>query len=256
MPGQQGPGWPGQPQAGPVWPPQPVHPGGAAHAGAYPGGAAHPGAYPGGAAHPGAYPGGAAHPGAYPGGAAPAAVTARRIPEDPPFVLRQSVGKRALLFVLMILFIGLVMACPLGAAVSAGNADPVVLLVVPAFLLLFALLLSFQLWLITSGGPVLAVGPDGLWIKTRPTRGQAIWLPWAAIDRIYLRRWALEKMLCVKPHDPRVGSGLGVYTALDSGLQQAFFGTGFAATVNFADRPEEEIMRAVVGYSAGRCRVG
>jgi hypothetical protein len=132
-----------------------------------------------------------------------------------------------------------------------------VLLVIPVVMLLFALPVGgLQLWLITSGGPVLAVGPDGLWIKTRPTRGQAIWLPWAAIERVYLRRWALEKMLCVKPRDPRVGSGLGAFTAVDSGMQQAFFGTGFTATVNHADRSEAEIMRAVIGYAAGRCRVG
>ncbi|KKK02319.1 hypothetical protein [Micromonospora sp. HK10] len=187
---------------------------------------------------------------------APTAVTARRIPEDLPFVLRHSVGKRALLFGVLILLIGLMLGCPLGAAVSGGEADRLVLLAVPAFMLLFALLLGFQLWMITSGGPVLAVGPHGLWIKTRPTRGQAIWLPWAAIEHIYPRRWALERMLCVKPRDPRVASGLGAFTALDSGLQQAFYGTGFTATINFADRPEEEIMRAVAGYAAGRCRVG
>ncbi|MFD2765744.1 hypothetical protein GA0070604_5533 [Micromonospora eburnea] len=181
--------------------------------------------------------------------------TAKRIPEDLPFVARPNLGKRALLLGAVTLLVGLVIACPLGLAVSA-DGDAAVLLVIPVIMLFFALLMGLQLWLVSSGGPVLAVGPDGLWIKTRPTRGQAIWLPWAAIDRIYLRRWSLEKMVCVKPRDPRAGTGLGAFTALDSGLQQAFFGTGFTATANFADRSEEEIMRAVVGYAAGRCRVG
>ncbi|MEU3453264.1 hypothetical protein ABZ671_06640 [Micromonospora sp. NPDC006766] len=200
---------------------------------------------------------------AYPGGPGPAplpppwpAPTAKRIPENLPFVVRPNLGKRALLFGGLLLFVGLVTACPLGLAASSAGDAALLFVVIPMVMLFFAVPVGLQLWLISSGGPVLAVGPDGLWIKTRPTRGQAIWLPWAAIERIYLRRWSLEKMLCVKPRDPRVGSGLGAFTALDSGLQQAFFGTGFTATVNFADRPEAEIMRAVVGYAAGRCQVG
>ncbi len=171
-------------------------------------------------------------------------------------MVRPNLRKRALLFGGLLLFVGLVMACPLGLAASSAGDAGLLFVAIPVLLLFVAVPVGLQLWLISSGGPVLAVGPDGLWIKTRPTRGQAIWLPWTAIDRIYLRRWSLEKMLCVKPRDPRTGTGLGAFTALDSGLQQMFFGTGFTATVNFADRSEEEIMRAVVGYAAGRCRVG
>jgi hypothetical protein len=186
----------------------------------------------------------------------PATRAAKRIPEDLPFVARPSLRKRALAFGALMLFILLVLACPVGLAASSDGGGLGLLFVVPVLLLFIVLPVGLQLWLITSGGPVLAIGPAGLWIKTRPTRGQAIWLPWEAIDRIYLRRWALEKMLCVKPRDPRVGTGLGASTALDSGMQQAFFGTGFTATVKYTDRSEEEIMRAVVGYAAGRCRVG
>jgi hypothetical protein len=108
---------------------------------------------------------------------------------------------------------------------------------------------------VTSGGPVLAVNPAGIWIKTRPTRGQAIWLPWEMIERIYRRRWSFDKMICVKPRDPRVGANLGAFTALDSGMQQLFFGSGFTATANFADKPEAEIMSALRHFAAGRCPV-
>ncbi|MCW3818010.1 hypothetical protein ONA91_26525 [Micromonospora sp. DR5-3] len=272
-----GPGWPAPHQAVPGWPAPPHQPptpgwsGPPQHTYPAPGWSTppHPGA-PGqqsGAAWSGppqhAYPGGPGHPAgpAYPGGFGPGqwppppTRTAKRIPEDLPFVARPSLGRRALLFGGLMLFIGLVLACPIGIAAS-GDGGPVLLFVIPVFLLFAALPLGLQLWLVSSGGPLLAVGPAGLWIKTRPTRGQAIWLPWEAIDRIYLRRWALEKMLCVKPRDPRAGTGLGAFTALDSGMQQAFFGTGFTATVRYADRSEEEIMRAVIGYAAGRCRVG
>ncbi|NES31139.1 hypothetical protein GCE86_21550 [Micromonospora terminaliae] len=171
-------------------------------------------------------------------------------------MVRPSLRKRALTLGLVTLAVGLVIACPIGLAASSENGGAGLLLIVPVVMLVFAVPIGLQLWLVSSGGPVLALGPAGLWIKTRPTRGQAIWLPWEAVERVYVRRWGLEKVLCVKPRDPRVGSGLGAFTALDSGMQQAFFGTGFTATVNHADRSEDEIMRAVVGYVAGRCRVG
>ncbi|KAB1902314.1 hypothetical protein F8274_30145, partial [Micromonospora sp. AMSO31t] len=196
------------------------------------------------------------HPGGVGPGQAPAVPTAKRIPEDLPFVVRPSLRKRALSLGLVTLVIGLVMTCPIGLAASSEGGGAGLLFIIPVVMLVFAVPVGLQLWLVSSGGPVLALGPAGLWIKTRPTRGQAIWLPWELVERIYLRRWGLEKMLCVKPRDPRVGSGLGAFTALDSGMQQAFFGTGFTATVNHADRSEDEIMRAVVGYAAGRCRVG
>jgi hypothetical protein len=80
-------------------------------------------------------------------------------------------------------------------------------------------------------------------------------LPWEGIDRIYRRRWGFEKMVCVKARDPRVGSNLGAFTAVDSSMQQLFFGSGFTATVNFVDKPEQEIMAALTYFSAGRCPV-
>ncbi|MET7967946.1 hypothetical protein [Micromonospora sp. NPDC005305] len=264
-PGAPHPGWPApqQPPAGwpapqqqpaPGWPaPQQQH--GAPyqqHGGPY---QQHGGPYqqpaPG---WPGAQQ--AYHPGGVGPGQAPAVPTGKRIPEDLPFVVRPSLRKRALTLGLVTLVIGLVMACPIGLAASSEGGGAGLLFIIPVVMLVFAVPVGLQLWLVSSGGPVLALGPAGLWIKTRPTRGQAIWLPWELVERIYLRRWGLEKMLCVKPRDPRVGSGLGAFTALDSGMQQAFFGTGFTATVNHADRSEDEIMRAVVGYAAGRCRVG
>jgi hypothetical protein len=105
------------------------------------------------------------------------------------------------------------------------------------------------------GDLVAAAGPAGLWIKTRPTRGQAIWLPWEGIERVYRRRWGLEKMVCVKARDPRAGSNLGAFTAVDSSMQQLFFGSGFTATCTYADKPETEIVGALIHFSAGRCPV-
>jgi hypothetical protein len=180
----------------------------------------------------------------------------KRIPEDQPFVVRPSVKKRLLLFGGLLLFILLLLGCPAGLALSDGGGGAVIFTVAMAVvLLLFGGVLGLQLYLSTSGGPILAVGPAGLWIKTRPTRGQAIWLAWDGIERVYRRRWGLEKMVCVKARDPRAGSNLGAFTALDSSMQQLFFGSGFTATCTFADKPEAEIVGALTHFSAGRCPV-
>lgn len=175
-----------------------------------------------------------------------------RIPEDQPFVVRPGVGKRAAVFGGVVAFITLMLACMLGlGSIGTGDTGPV-LFTAAGFAVLMALIFGFQLWLLVSGGPVLAVGPHGLWIKTRPTRGQAIWLPWEAIGMISRRRWSLEKMLCVQPRDPRADANLGAFTAVDAVMQKAFFGTGFTATLNFADKREEEILAAVAHFAAGR----
>jgi hypothetical protein len=176
----------------------------------------------------------------------------KRIPEDQPFIARHSVKKRVLLFGGFGGGVSLVFA----ALVGAGSREPLAALgVFGCFAVMFGLIFGLQIWLLTSGGPVLAIGPAGLWIKTRPTRGQAIWLPWEGIERVYQRRWAFDKMLCVKPRDPRTGANLGTFTALDSGMQQLVFGTGFTAPLNFADRAEAEIIAAVGHFSGGRVQV-
>jgi hypothetical protein len=176
----------------------------------------------------------------------------RRIPEDQPFIARHSAGKRGVLFGGAALVVAVLVSC---APLLAGETL-IGLVGAGAVAVLTAVLLGLHLYLLASGGPALAIGPAGLWIKTRPTRGQAIWLPWEAIERIYVRRWVFDKMLCVKPRDPRAGTHLGTFTALDSGMQQLVFGTGLTAPLNFADRPETEIMGAVAHFSAGRVRIG
>ncbi|MEV0393405.1 hypothetical protein [Polymorphospora rubra] len=177
----------------------------------------------------------------------------KRIPEDQPFIVRASAGKRILQFGLLTLFVLAAPGCSLGLlAFTSGESALPILGILGALAVFMGLLFGLQVYLLVSGGPVLAVGPAGLWIKTRPTRGQAVWLPWEAIEQIYTRRWAFDKNVCVKPRDPRTGGNLGAFTAVDSGMQQLVFGTGFTAPLAFADRPEREIMGAIVHFSAGR----
>jgi hypothetical protein len=233
---------PGYP-APPVYPPPASYP----PAPGYP-----PPGYP---APPGYPPAAGYSPPGYPPAPPPPPVT-KRIPEDLPFVVHQSVGKRALQLGLLLLVLLVLIGCPMGLALSSSGADAVpVVIALGCLILLLAGLVGVQLYLITSGGPVLAANQAGLWIKTRPTRGQAIWLPWEGIERIYRRRWSLEKMVCVKARDPRAGSNLGAFTAVDSSMQQLFFGSGFTATLNFADKSEQEIMTALAQLCAGRCPI-
>ncbi|MEU4569677.1 hypothetical protein [Micromonospora sp. NPDC023956] len=201
------------------------------------------------------------HPG-YPGYPPPPAPTAKRIPEDQPFVVRPSVAKRGLIMgaVMLVLLSPIVCLAGFGMAGSAdpdvrGNAALGIVGILVCLLAATALPLGIQLWLIASGGPVLALSPAGLWIRTRPTRGQAVWVPWEAVGQIRRRRWSLEKMLVVQLRDPRMLQNLGAYTALDSSMLNAFYGSGLVATLNFADRSEQEIVAAVTHFSAGRCPI-
>ncbi|MET7880374.1 hypothetical protein [Micromonospora profundi] len=200
------------------------------------------------------------HPhGGYP---APSAPVAKRIPENEPFVVRPNVAKRGLLAAGIVLILVLPVAFLAGLGILS-SADPEVrsaavlgiLGVLVCLLALIALPLGIQLWLIGSGGPVLALNPAGLWIRTRPTRGQAIWLPWEGVAQISRRRWSLEKMVVVTPRDSRALQNVGIFTRLDSAALNTFYGSGLAATLNFADRQEAEIMGAIVHYSAGRCPI-
>jgi len=264
QPGQPYPHQPGgyPPPAG-----QPGYPPPAGPPGYPPPGAGQPG-YPPPAGPPG-YPPHAGQPGYPPAGrppgfggppagghppAGPAAVV-KRIPEDQPYVVRPSVGKRLIQFGVLTLFVLLVVACPIGLAGASGGDALAALLVLGFLVLVMCAAFGLQFYLLTSGGPVLAVNPDGVWVKTRPTRGQAVFLPWFAIERIYRRRWAFDKMVCLKPRDPRAADNLGAFTAIDSSVQQLFFGTGFTAPLTFADRPEHEIMSTLAQYAAGRVRV-
>jgi len=178
-----------------------------------------------------------------------------RIPEDQPFIVRPSVRKRALVFGGLIAALMAFLGAVLGLAAIGSENGLALLVLFLVIALAFVGLIGLQIWLLATGGPVLAVGPAGLWIKTRPSRGQAIWLPWEAIGMISRRRWSFEKMLCVAPRDPRAGQQLGAFTALDSMVNQAAFGTGFTATLNFADRSEQEILQAVAHFAAGRVQL-
>jgi hypothetical protein len=178
-----------------------------------------------------------------------------RIPADQPYVVRPSVRKRVIFFGSLTAVLLIFLGCVLSGAASGTSNGGALLIVFLGLVVLLVGLFGLQIWLLASGGPVLAVGPAGLWIKTRPSRGQAIWLPWEAIGLISRRRWSFDKVLCVVPRDPQAAQQLGAFTAFDSIITQAAFGTGFTATLNFADKSEQEILQAVAYFAAGRVQL-
>ncbi|MGC4893207.1 hypothetical protein [Micromonospora sp. DT31] len=111
--------------------------------------------------------------------------------------------------------------------------------------------LGCQLWLTRSLGPVLALGPAGLWIRTRPTQGEAILLAWEDIARITRRRrWNGEKVLVVTPGDPQLCQRLGILTPVDGRARRSLRHAGLTATLTFADRPEAEILTTLGHHHA------
>jgi hypothetical protein len=181
---------------------------------------------------------------------------AKRISDNLPLVVYPSLAKRSLQFGGLALFFLLGGAFEIVAAFADRSRGHTVQFVITAIpMLVGAVALAAQLYLSVSGGPILAADHAGLWIKTRPTRGQAIWLPWEGIEQIYRRRWAVEKNLCVKARDPRARANLGAYTTFDASMQRLVFGSDFSATLVFGSRSEQEIMAAIVALSAGRCPI-
>lgn len=177
---------------------------------------------------------------------------AKRIPEDQPFVVKHSMAKRSLTFLPFIAIFLCLGACMAGSTLASVDPDPG-LVVVGLLIVVFGAGFPFGvMWLTFGSAPVLAVGPHGLWIKTRPTRGQAVFLPWEAIAVIERRRWLWEKMVAVTPLDPRATANTGLFTAIDSSVLSAVYGTGMVATMTFADRKEQEILGAIHHFSGGR----
>ncbi|MFI5910139.1 hypothetical protein [Dactylosporangium sp. NPDC051541] len=185
----------------------------------------------------------------------------KRIPDNLPFVVRPAPAKRLIIMIPIIVVVMMLVMCPLSLALTGDGPDhtsgDIVALVaiVACITVVIGVVTGLSVFLVASGGPVLALAPAGMWIKTRPTRGQAIWLPWEGIAEIRRRRWALDKLLVVRPRDPRVEGSLGAFTQLDSSMFKLFYGTGFTANINFADRSEDEILAAVRQLSNGRTQI-
>lgn len=117
-----------------------------------------------------------------------------RTPEDEPFVVRASRGRR-------LAWLALVYATTAGSGAAALAGLDLVpgafALTLLACLLVTAFLLALPVILLLPSRPLLAVGPDGVWIATGSTLSRPAWLPWTAVDEISLRR-RLAPVLAVR----------------------------------------------------------
>ena len=187
--------------------------------------------------------------------------TAKRIPDGLPFTIRPSIG-RVLLWqggVMAIVLLPIVCCFAVGVSNTNGmsSEDATQLLLIASIPLLFALLMvGFMVYVATSGGPTLAADEHGVWIRARKWPVKAIWLPWEAIARVYTRRWGIDKAVCIQPHDPRAGSGTGMWSAVDQGMAQVLLGSKFNASTVFGDKREPEIMAAMAHFARGRTYIG
>lgn len=177
-----------------------------------------------------------------------------RIPEGQPFSVGTNVAKVVGAYLAIGAFT-VVASCYLGRF-SVDSEDEVSRVATWGCLTATgAAVFGLLLWMNFFGGPRMAANPDGLWLRTRPTRGQAIWLPWDAIERIYPDRVMGQQVLCVRTRDSRIGAGLGAYTALDTAVQRALLDTRLAVPMKYADHSQWEILQALAVHANGRCEV-
>jgi hypothetical protein len=180
----------------------------------------------------------------------------KRIPEDQPFIVRNNPVKR--LLVVGAVWVVLQLFLILCAVVAlTGDEDPehshatTVFSIAVISLAFLSMLVSPIVALIRRDEPVLALGPAGLWVRTRPLFGQAIWLPWESLLLISRRRYGFDKMLIVRVRDERVAQ-----LSQSRSSTFSYYGSrrpsGFMATLNMADRTSDEILQAVAYYSANR----
>jgi len=175
-----------------------------------------------------------------------------RIPGNLPFVVRPNGLKRGLVIFLVLLLPVIVLA---GVMSTRYDVDTTGWALLGVTMLALVLLFGGELWSNVRGGPMLALAPDGLWIRTRPTRRQAVWLPWEGIAAISRQSRGLEKLLVVQPQDPRTHRTPDGQLTIDPALFKALLGANPVASLRFADKPKEEILAAVHHFSAGRCPI-
>ena len=176
-----------------------------------------------------------------------------RIPDNLPFVVRPNGLKRGLTIFLVLVLPVLVVA---GVAAALYEVDTTGWALLGVTMLALVLLFGGELWSNVRGGPMLALAPDGLWVRTRPTRRQAVWLPWEGITGITQESRGLEKVLVVRPQDPRVYRGADGQLTIDPALFTALLGADPVASVRFADKPQAEIVAALRHFSGGRFPAG
>lgn len=180
---------------------------------------------------------------------------AERIPADLPLVVHHTVGRRLLVYGLAYFAwcLALLGLAALLALASAGRGAIAVVVAGGCVIPIVGFLLGVYLWALASRGPVLAAGPAGMWVKCRSLPGQAVWLPWEAIERVSRSRWwVFERMIKVQPRDPNIRRRIGRTSMFDATIGWWYFGPPFSVMLSFTDHSESAAIAAIAQYSAGR----
>ncbi|HEX6447504.1 MAG TPA: hypothetical protein VF053_20580, partial [Streptosporangiales bacterium] len=183
-------------------------------------------------------------------GKLPTLPTAKRIPNDLAFVVNPRVGIWYLLYLVPLLIL-LAPAVYLLATGRVALGLIVLVLTVAVYVCAF----GFRLFVLAFSGPLLAADRNWLWVQARKWPALAVRIPWELVAEIRVRRWFLEKVVCVVPRDQRIARMDGMWSSIDQARTSAFFHSRLTASTRFGDKSAETTLRALADLAAGRARV-
>jgi hypothetical protein len=193
----------------------------------------------------------------------PESTIVRHVRETLPLVLRLSPWRFAFLGGLRYMIFFGIMGVIIGVFVAAASHDggglwfAVVFVAVALFIMPFLALEARK--------PVLGADEAGIWVKVMRSR-KAVFLPWAAVALIEIRKFGTHHELCVVARDPAVDAALA--PVVQGNLQQragqaivnrrsrAKLGTNIHTPLTGAPMSHEDLLAKLRYYAAGRCPVG
>lgn len=209
------------------------------------------------------------------GGASPAAVTGsdapphgprvvQRMPDDAPLVLHLRVSRLLAFFGSLYLGIpAVVLAIFLGwvaSTIPSDRSSAVLPPIITYGVVLVLLLGGFQLFVMivaaTGKGPHFAADRHGLWVQARRGRTRSVFLPWDAVDRIFVRRnrGVFWQLVCVRSVVPPPDDDLRA--GLDARTQRRLFGATFTASPFLCGRRADDVVAEVSHLADGRVQIG
>lgn len=173
------------------------------------------------------------------------------VPEDLPYLVRPNARGYAKIFsavLLVLLLIPVVVWLALNLSPDPPWAG------MPWILWISVLcdvgVVSFVWWVAAGGGPRLAMGPDGVWLRSVNWPVQAIFLSWSDIAAVWMSR---HSGLCFAPRDPNLLASLGPRATRGARTQHRRHGALLVVPLGrHSDRPTPEVLAALAHFAAGR----
>lgn len=181
----------------------------------------------------------------------PPATWRSRIPEDFPYVVRPNGPRYAKIFGGLLAFL-LISPFVVWVAVNVILGPPWAGM---SWIIWFSPLANAGiiafLWSVSAGGgPRLAIGPEGAWLRAVHWPVQAIFLRWTDVEAVWL---SSRSGLCFLPRDPGLIAGLGRRAMREARTQHRRHGAPLVVPLGkHSDRPTEDVIAAVLHYAAGR----